>query len=176
MQVYELVNRIPLLQNRYILLREENDIWLQSCQNYVVIGGGNEEKCKLRDQKSAYCLTVVLPAVFMSTVFGNTRISAFIHRPVFRNTLYHSVNINASRTFQQFSQISCTIINKPVNMHKSRPNVFGILMTATQVSLPWLLMHLNVVFFYRNTSFVLFHLFDLRSMKKCLSFLWGIYL
>lgn len=60
----------------------------------------------------------------------------------------HSVNINASRTFQQFSQISCTIINKPVNMHESRPNVLRILMTATQVSLSWLLMNLNVVFFF----------------------------
>lgn len=88
--------------------------------------------CDLKAWKSAYCLTVVAASrsALVTPSFQHSGLDQFSEAHC-----SHSVTINASRTFQQFSQISCTILNKPVNIHKLRLNVLGILMTATQLSL-----------------------------------------
>lgn len=122
----------PKRKRRYF-----NATLLKICSNWKK---EDEERCDLKAQKMHCCLVVILavitPAINTISAF---RLDSDAH-------CSHSVTINSSRTFQQFSQMSCTIINKPVDNHKLRVNILEVLVTATSVSLTWLLMHLNVVY------------------------------
>lgn len=73
--------------------------------------------CELKAQKSTCCLTVVL----LTAPSRAPVASPFQHPALDQFSEAHgsySVAINASRNFQQFSQLSGTIINKLGNTHK----------------------------------------------------------
>lgn len=70
-----------------------------------------------------------------SNNYTNNAISAFRLDQFSGAPCSHSVAINASRIFWQFSQMSCTIIYKPIGIQKLRLNILGVLVTATSVPL-----------------------------------------